>query len=145
MHSIIRKYVYEEQSSKLSKWLVNLKFNVFSSIQRLRKWHIQKRICSEVIFMYENIDHIFPNKLHGPMCIQWTHVLYSVVITRQSNSPISQFNSLCNEFTSVWTMFVYNTLSYSLQRLNKLGATAHVITILSARVKRRNPKDYTEK
>ena len=32
------------------------------------------------------------------MCIQWTRVLYSVVITRQSNSPISQFNSLCNEF-----------------------------------------------
>ena len=97
------------------------------------------------MLLYENIDHMFPNKLHGPMCIQWTHVLYSVVITRQSNSPISQFNSLCNEFMSVWTMFVYNTLSYSLQRLNKLGATAHVITILSARVKRRNPKDYTEK
>ena len=33
--------------------------------------------------------------------IQWTHVLYLVVITRQSNPPISQFNSLCNEFTSV--------------------------------------------
>ena len=42
------------------------------------------------------------------MCIQWTHVLYSVVITLQSNPPISQFNSLCNEFLSVWTMFVYN-------------------------------------
>ena len=27
------------------------------------------------------------------MCIQWTRVLYSVVITRQSNPPISQFNS----------------------------------------------------
>ena len=36
-------------------------------------------------------------------------VLYSVVITRQSNPPISQFNSMCNEFTSVWSMFVYNT------------------------------------
>ena len=42
------------------------------------------------------------------MCIQWTRVLYSVVITRQSNPPISQFNSLCNEFTSVWSMCVYN-------------------------------------
>jgi len=40
------------------------------------------------------------------MCKQWTHVLYSVVITLQSNSPSSQFNSLCNEFTSVWPMFV---------------------------------------
>jgi len=45
------------------------------------------------------------------MCLQWTRVLYSVVITRQSNPPISQFNSPCNEFTSVWSMFVYNTLS----------------------------------
>ena len=39
------------------------------------------------------------------MCIQWTRVLYSVVITRQSNPPISQFNSPCNEFTSFWSMF----------------------------------------
>jgi len=42
------------------------------------------------------------------MCIQWTRVLYYVVITRQSNPPISQFNSPCNEFMSVWSMFVYN-------------------------------------
>jgi len=35
------------------------------------------------------------------MCIHRTRVLYSVVITRQSNQPISQFNSLCNEFTIV--------------------------------------------
>ena len=51
------------------------------------------------------------------MCIQWTHVLYSVVITRQSNPPISQFNSLCNEFTSVWSMFVYNTSIISIEQL----------------------------
>jgi len=42
------------------------------------------------------------------MCIQWTRVVNSVVITRQSNPRISQFNSPCNEFTSVWSMFVYN-------------------------------------
>jgi len=42
------------------------------------------------------------------MCIQWTRVLYSVVLTGQSNPPISQFNTPCNEFTSVWSMFVYN-------------------------------------
>jgi len=34
--------------------------------------------------------------------LQWTRVLYSVVITR----PL---NSLCNEFISVWSMFVYNS------------------------------------
>ena len=45
------------------------------------------------------------------MCIQWTHVIFSVVIIWQSNAPISQFNSLCNEFTSVWSMFVYNNKS----------------------------------
>ena len=43
------------------------------------------------------------------MCIQWTQVLYSGVITGHSNLPISQFNSLCNECTSGWSMFVYNT------------------------------------
>ena len=43
------------------------------------------------------------------MCIQWTPVLNSVVLTGQSNPPISQFNTPCNEFTSVWSMFVYNT------------------------------------
>ena len=42
-------------------------------------------------------------------CIQWTHVLYSVVITRQSNPPISQYNSPCNKFTSFCSMFVYNS------------------------------------
>ena len=26
----------------------------------------------------------------------------------KTNPPISQFNSLCNEFTSVWSMLVYN-------------------------------------
>jgi len=41
------------------------------------------------------------------MCIQWTQVLYSVVITQQSNPPISQFNRWCNDFTSVLSMFVY--------------------------------------
>ena len=40
------------------------------------------------------------------MYIQWTRVLFSVVITQQSNPSISQFNSLCNEFTSFWSMFV---------------------------------------
>ena len=46
------------------------------------------------------------NKLHGPThckiddsCVyQWTCFLYSVVITQHSNPPISQFNSLCNDF-----------------------------------------------
>ena len=43
------------------------------------------------------------------MCISWTRVLYSVVITWQSNPPVSQFFSLWNVFKSVWSMFVYNT------------------------------------
>jgi len=32
-----------------------------------------------------------------------------VVITRQSNPPISKFSRTCNEFTNVWSMFPYNT------------------------------------
>jgi len=43
------------------------------------------------------------------MFIQWTRVIYSVVISQQSNPPITQFSRQCNEFTSVWSMFSYNT------------------------------------
>jgi len=44
------------------------------------------------------------------MCIHWAQVLYYVVITRQSYQPISQCISPCNEFTSFWSMFLYNTV-----------------------------------
>ena len=45
------------------------------------------------------------------MCIQWTRALYmySVVITLQSNPPISQFSRPCNELTSVCLMLPCNT------------------------------------
>ena len=43
------------------------------------------------------------------MCIQLTSVLYSVVITPQSNPPFSEFNRPCNEFLSVWSVFPNNT------------------------------------
>ena len=60
------------------------------------------------LVLYENVDHILTlTNMHYKMCIQWTRVLY-VVITWQSIPPISNFNSPCNEFTSVWSMFVYN-------------------------------------
>ena len=44
-------------------------------------------------------------------CVYNGHVFYTLfVITQQSNPPISQYKRLCNEFTSVWSIFVYNTL-----------------------------------
>jgi len=55
------------------------------------------------VVLNENIDQTLLNKLHGPIhykigvtcvCIQRTHVLYFVVITQQSNSPISQSSRL---------------------------------------------------
>ena len=56
------------------------------------------------MLLYEKIDQTVPNKSHGPMyckigdtCVDSGHVFYTrYVITRQSNPPISQFNSLCN-------------------------------------------------
>ena len=53
-----------------------------------------------------------------------SHVLYSVVITRQSNPPISQFSSPCTEFKSVWSMFVYNP-NIDLKLRNKLHGPMH--------------------
>ena len=58
------------------------------------------------------------------MCIQWTRVLYSVVLTRQYNPPISQFNSPCNEFNSVWSMFVYNRYSMN---TTDIKASSHTV------------------
>ena len=58
--------------------------------------------------------HRHMNNKRCYMCIQWTRVLYSIVITWQSSPPISQFNSMCNAFTSVWSMLVYNTFSQKL-------------------------------
>ena len=50
--------------------------------------------------LYTNVDQTLPNKLHGAahckIGLQWTRVLYTVVITWQSYPPISQFNSPCN-------------------------------------------------
>ena len=62
------------------------------------------------------------------MCLQWTRVLYSVVLTQQSNPPISQFNRPCNEFTSVWSMSVYNSCQY-LVTLFKLEGIADFHTV----------------
>ena len=45
----------------------------------------------------------------GVTCVYNGHgFLYYVVLTWQCNQPISQFSSACNEFMSVWSMFVYN-------------------------------------
>ena len=58
------------------------------------------------------------------MCIQWTRVLYSAVITCQSNPPLLQFNSPYIECTSVWSMFVYITnviFVYTEQQVRNVG------------------------
>ena len=68
------------------------------------------KYCMTALTRYSwinNMDQCITNRCY--MCIQRTCVLYSVVITWQYNPPISQFNSPCHEFTSVWSMFVYNT------------------------------------
>jgi len=44
------------------------------------------------------------------MFIQWQKDIYSVVITKQSNPPISKFSRLCNEFMSLWSMFLCSRL-----------------------------------
>ena len=70
-------------------------------------WH------NRTSLLYENIDQILPEyiiwtnalKNRWYMCIQWTRVLNSIW---QHDPHVSQFNSLCNEFTSVWSMFAYN-------------------------------------
>ena len=72
----------------------------------LYREHCQTHFLQATVSTYYcRINYI--DTLHWHLCIQWTHVPYSVVIT--SYPPISQFSSPCIEFTSVWSMFVYNT------------------------------------
>ena len=108
-------WIYSSRESETYNVYGNLKHFILIQCCIL----VMHQVCifsfeSEVL--YEIMGQILQNKLHGPnalqnrcyMCIQWTRFLYSV-ITWQSNPPISQFNSLCNEFKSVWSMFVYNS------------------------------------
>jgi len=67
--------------------------------------------CMRTLTRYSQINYMHQCvTTWGNMCIQWTHVLYSVVITWHSNPTVSQFISTYNEFTSVWSMLVYNSL-----------------------------------
>ena len=43
-------------------------------------------------------------------------IISSIIMTLQSNPPISQFNRLCNEFTSVWSMLQCNTAMLKLKQ-----------------------------
>jgi len=53
--------------------------------------------------LYENSDQTLPNKWTNALqnkcypCIQWSRVLYPVVIKRESNTHFSPCNSRCNE------------------------------------------------
>ena len=97
-------------------------------------------MCS--LLLRENIDLIFPNKLHGPMhyiigvtCRFNQHKIFTCCTcnnTIQSNPPISQFNSLCNKFTSVWSMFPCNTQQEStvLYQVTKSNVFVILTTIL---------------
>jgi len=55
------------------------------------------------------------------MGIQWARDLYSIVLTRQYNPPISQFNRPYNEFTSVWSMFVCTIMNETHTRIRYMG------------------------
>ena len=72
-------------------------------------WTVSIKYCIRILTWNYRINNMGQWITKGCyMCIQWTWVLYSVVITWQSNPPIPQFNSPCNEFTSLWSMLVYN-------------------------------------
>ena len=87
---LVTVYEYEQNPSRGVGGVVHTRFRVVSTF---------------ILFGGEGINRF-------DMCIQWSHVIYSVVITQQSNPPISQFSRPCDKFTSVWSMFVYNNYSY---------------------------------
>ena len=60
---------------------------------------------------YSQMDQCFTKKTHA---YTMDTDLYSVVIPWLFNPPISQFNSPCNAFMSVWSMFVCNIIMHNL-------------------------------
>ena len=68
-------------------------------------------------------------KERGYMALQWTRVLCSAVITWRSSPPISQFNNLCNEFTSAWSVCVYNTGTQTSSDRTCLKQHTHAIRV----------------
>ena len=129
----------------------NTGVSTLSSNKTLREWgHLQSRFLSSLFwqhcFQYIVYEYwpettgwiTWNNKLQNMcyMCIQWTHVLYSVVITQHSNLPISQFSRPCNIFTSVWSMIscyirkCYRCLlrSHVLLRYHNVDLEKHVDT-----------------
>jgi len=67
------------------------------------------------------------NALHNRcyMCIQWTRVLYCVILIWQFNPPISQFNSPCNEF------LVNVCIQYHLDKKDQLQANTLTVLIVN--------------
>ena len=60
-----------------------------------------------------------------------TRNTYSVVMTQQFNPSISKFSTPCHEFTSVWSMFPYNTISAMKSvKWNELSRVAWYIPVL---------------
>ena len=86
----------------LSKTLLMKQNTLKKDIRDLRINMCVLRYCIRTLTRHSRINYT------DYTSIQWTRVLYSVVTTRKSNPPISQFNSPCYEFTSFWSMFVYN-------------------------------------
>ena len=76
-------------------------------------------VASKLCYKYcmRTLTRYARNTLHGPMhyktgvtCVYNGHVLFTAVITLQSNPPISQFNSLMNSRVSgqcVYTIYIY--------------------------------------
>ena len=96
--------------------------------------------CMRTLTRYSRINHM-DNALHHMcyMCIQWTRVLYSVVITWQSNSTISQFNSPCNDsrvsgqclytiyvIQFIWVISYTQTLHYG--QITRIASNVFIIS-----------------
>ena len=91
---------------------VNIK-KLYATLYRVQLRNIIFVISYDQIIPYCKARDRYASMVQGRcyMYILWTRALYSAVITRQSNPPLSQFNSLCNKFKSFWAMFLYNSRS----------------------------------
>jgi len=76
---------------------------------------VDSQFVQLVLFTYIQTRNYGINNMNLEHITEWVLHVYSMgtryilnVITQQSNPSISKFSRLCNEFTSVWSMFPYN-------------------------------------
>jgi len=77
-----------------------------------RRARVRIQVFTRTLTRHSRINYMDRCNNIGVKCVYNVHMFYTVLIyntTIYSNPPVSQLNSPCSEFTSVWSMFPCNS------------------------------------